>query len=550
VTPADAAYAWLRAAAAGAAAAGVRDVCICPGSRSAPLALAFARQPAFRTWMHLDERSAGFFALGLGKAGGAPAAVICTSGTAAANLAPAVVEAYHAGVPLLVLTADRPPEVRGWGAAQTIDQVRLYGHQVKWFVDAEVRRGGAEALARRAVAVAMAPFPGPVHVNVPLREPLLPGPAQARADPVDRRPAAVSAPVLEVPPLPDVERGLIVAGPLQDPEAAAPITELGTALGWPVAADPLSQVRCGPHHRDVILDSYDSYLRDPEVASSLAPEVVLRFGGPPTSKALGELTRRAGRVIVVDPGWRDPDLTAEVLPCDAAAAARALLRRRTPGDWLRRWQQADAAARRAAGTADLAEFAVFPHLAELLPAGSALVAGNSMPVRDMDGFLPGMAKPLRIFANRGANGVDGVLSTALGIAAHGGPAALVLGDVSFYHDMNGLLCARRYAPPLLVVLVHNDGGGIFSYLPQAALDPAEYEPLFGTPHGLDFQHAAALYGLPHRRVVTPAAFRAAVAEWLAEGGTRIVEVPSDRARSAAQHRAVWAAAAAAVRACS
>jgi 2-succinyl-5-enolpyruvyl-6-hydroxy-3-cyclohexene-1-carboxylate synthase len=536
----DAAHGWLRELAAEAATLGVRHVCICPGSRSTPVALAFARQSAFRVWMHLDERSAAYFALGLGKATRMPAAVICTSGTAAANLAPAVVEAFHAGVPLLLLTADRPPEVRGWGAAQTIDQVRLYGHQVKWF--AEAGPSGAAAMARRAVATALAPFPGPVHINIPLREPLLPSVEMAPAEVAEVRPAPRAAGSVQVPPLPDTDRGLIVCGPLEDPAAAAPIAELGTALGWPVAADPLSQVRCGPHHCDVILDSYDSYLRDPGIASSLAPEAVLRFGGPPTSKVLGELARRAPRTIVVDPGWRDPDLTAEVIACDPAGAARALRIRRPPTDWMARWQRADAAARGAVNLDRLTEYAIFPLLGELLPDGAALTAGNSMPVRDMDGFLPGMAKTLRAFANRGTNGIDGVVSTALGIAA-AGPTALVIGDISFYHDMNGLLAAKRYALPLLIVLVQNDGGGIFSYLPQASLPRGEYERLFGTPHGLDFSHAAALYDLPYRRAESIRAFRATVSEWLSERGPQIVEVPSDRDRSLEEHRAVWAAAA-------
>ena len=543
----DAQYAWLRAFAAEAAASGLRHVCICPGSRSTPVALAFARQPAFRVWMHLDERSAAYFALGLAKASRMAAALICSSGTAAANFAPAVIEAYNAGVPLLVLTADRPPEVRGWGCAQTIDQVHLYGSQVKWF--AEAGEYGPEAVARRAVATAVAPFPGPVHINIPLREPLLPSASAPPADAVAEATAMIPASAPDLAPLPDVERGLIVLGPLEDPAAARPITELAAALGWPVAADPLSQARCGPHHSDVILDSYDSYLRDPELASSLTPELVLRFGGPPTSKVLGEMVRRARRTILVDPAWRDPDLQADVIPAEAAAVARALFSKRAPGEWLSRWQRADLAARRAARSDRLTEYAVFPQLADLLPDGAALMAGNSMPVRDMDGFLPGMAKTLRIFANRGANGIDGVVSTALGVASATTPAALVIGDVSFYHDMNGLLAARRYRPHLLIVVVHNDGGGIFSYLPQASLDAQEYERLFGTPHGLDFSHAAAMYDLPHRRADSLRAFRAAVTEWLSEGGTHLVEVPSNRARNVDEHRAVWAAAQAAVGRC-
>ena len=552
MSQADAAYAYLRALAAGLAACGVRDVCVCPGSRSTPVALALASQPALHAWMHLDERSAAYFALGVAKGSHRPVAVVCTSGTAVANLLPATVEAYHAGVPLLLLTADRPPEVRGWGAAQTIDQVKLFSGHVKWFADPGVPGGaeGAASLARRAVAVATAPFAGPVHINLPLREPLVP--SVVDADPVVPSPAPLPHDAPELPPLPATERGIIIAGGMDAPAPA--ITELAAATGWPVLADPLSQLRCGPHHSSLVLDSYDACLRESGFASSMLPDIVVRFGAPPTSKALGEWARAARRQIVVDPGWRDPDLRAEVWPHDPNAVALALCAGARPvaGGYAARWQRADAAARGVIAPGDgdhLTEMGIFPCLAEALPDGSALLAGNSMPVRDMDSFLPGMEKTLRVLSNRGANGIDGVVSTALGVAAVAPPAALVVGDISFYHDMNGLLAAKRYAPDLLIVVVQNDGGGIFSYLSQASLSQDTFEPLFGTPHGLDFAHAAALYGLPHRRVETWQDFRGAVTAWRAGGGTHMVEVPSDRARSLAEHRSVWAAAAEAVRAC-
>ena len=547
----DAAHAYLRALAAALPACGVRHVCVCPGSRSTPVALALASQPALHAWMHLDERSAAYFALGVAKGSHRPVAVVCTSGTAVANLLPATVEAYHAGVPLLLLTADRPPEVRGWGAAQTIDQVKLFSGHVKWFADPGVPGGaaGAGALARRAVAIATAPFPGPVHINLPLREPLVP--SALGADPVEQRPAPVSSPSIHLPPLPATDRGVIIGGGMDEPAPA--IVELAAATGWPLLADPLSQLRCGPHRSSLVLASYDACLREPGFAASMTADVAVRFGAPPTSKALGEWARGARRQIVVDPGWRDPDLGAEVWPHDPAAVATALCataRRGGGGAYAARWQRADAAARGVSPPGDdLTELGIFPQLAALLPEGAALLAGNSMPVRDMDSFLPGMDKTLRVLSNRGANGIDGVVSTALGVAAVAPPAALVVGDISFYHDMNGLLAAKRYAPDLLIVVVQNDGGGIFSYLPQASLSQDTFEALFGTPHGLDFAHAAALYGLPHRRAQTWPDFRGAVTAWRAGGGTHVVEVPSDRARSLDEHRGVWAAAAEAVRAC-
>lgn len=561
---------------------GVSNACICPGSRSTPLVLLLRKHPAIKVWTHLDERSAAFFALGIAKATREPVAVVSTSGTAAVNFAPAVVEAYYARVPLLVLTADRPPELRDVGAPQTIDQVRLYGPHVKWFVEMMLPEVSAEAIryartvACRAAATARFDAAGPVHINLPFREPLIPAAdalppgRDAAVPPADGRAPYVS--VEQAPRRPDpaglaplaaelraARRGLIVCGPQDDARFPEAVVRLAEDLGFPLLADPLSQVRCGPHHSPIVIDSYDAFLRDEETAQALAPEVVLRFGATPVSKPLMLYLQRHApcRQVLVDggEGWSDPGLTAsDVLHAHPRFLCEALLgglrssaRRRaadTPSDWAGRWQRtaqrARAALRRRLGQEpDPSEPGVFAELADLLPEGAALFAGNSMPVRDLDTFFAGGPRFVRFLTNRGASGIDGVISAALGASAvSAGPLVLVIGDLSFYHDMNGLLAARRHSLQATIVLLHNDGGGIFSFLPQAD-DPEHFEELFGAPHGLDFRPAAEMYGLSYHRVGCWEEFRAAVQQSLGSPGVALVEVRTDRRANARLHRELW-----------
>lgn len=569
--------------------AGLTHACVCPGSRSAPLAFALAANPAIRVWMHVDERSASFFALGLARALRAPVALLSSSGTAAANFLPAIVEARLARVPLVVLTADRPPELRDLGAPQTIDQLRLYGDHVKLFVEMptpELTDGllrFARLAAARAVATAASGPAGPVHLNFPYREPLVPAPdevapalpldavvAVGRADrePYSRvshgsrrlEPPAVARLAEE---LAAVSRGLIVCGPQDDPAFASSVTGLATALGFPLLADPLSQVRTGSHDLTLVVDNYDAFLRHTAICRALAPDLILRFGALPTSKPLQQFLQRYAerRQILIDgdAGWRDPLAIASalihaepsLLSRDVGAAlpaARDALRsRQWAHTWLRVAGSTRVALRRELGASEEPfEGRVFAELANLLPAGATLFAGNSMPVRDLDTFFPSGARAIRFMANRGANGIDGVVSSALGAAAGtDAPVVLVIGDLSFYHDLNGLLAAKRHNLRLTVVLLNNDGGGIFSFLPQAA-HRDQFEELFGTPTGLDFRHAAALYGATHTRATTWRAFREAVAAGIAGSGLAIVEVATGRDRNVDQHRAVWAAVAAAL----
>jgi 2-succinyl-5-enolpyruvyl-6-hydroxy-3-cyclohexene-1-carboxylate synthase len=558
---------------------GVRHACLCPGSRSTPVALCLARHEGIRAWVHLDERSAAYFALGLARAGLQPVAILCTSGTAAANFFPAVVEAWHARVPLVVLTADRPADVWGWGANQTIDQTRMYGSHAKWFVNLSPPQDDpglsryVRATTCRAAAEAVQAPAGPVHINIPFAEPLAPEEApesahrNAAAEEDVAAQRAAERPYLraaggrrrldamEIRSLAEslrgARRGLIVCGPQSDAAFPAAVGRLAGALGYPVLADPLSQVRCGAHERKMVVDSYDAFLRSEAICRALEPDVILRFGSVPTSAALVNFFTqhaRSRQILVDDGGWPDPTRAAcEMLCADPLAVAEDLAGvGGWEGDrkWVDRWRLASRVTRETIARAldsmeEWFEGKIFSELALLLPEKAALFAGNSMPVRDLDGFFPSLAKQIRFAGNRGASGIDGVLSTALGFsAAVSEPLVLVVGDLSFYHDLNGLYAVRKNGLSATIVLINNDGGGIFSFLPQAK-HPEHFEALFGTPHGLDFMPAASLYGLEIRRVSSWNEFRGAIRDSVGESGTRIVEVRSERERNAELHRQIW-----------
>ena len=550
---------------------GVSQFVICPGSRSTPMALAVARHPGARVWIHMDERSAGFFALGMAKRSGAPVALLCTSGTAAANFHPAVAEADLSRVPLIVLTADRPHELRDNGAPQTIDQLRLFGQATRWFSDLPLPEGSPELLryarsvAARAIAASLGPAAGPVQLNLPFREPLVPDAALLAelyaappTPPISARPALHTLPEAAVDGLAarleQAGRGLILCGPECPPGLAPAVARLAARLGFPILADPLSGVRCGGHDRSSVLSAYDAFLRDEGFAARYAPELVLRFGAMPTAKPVLQFLQRHPecRTVVVDggAGWREPtSLAAEHLPCDELWLCEALLARLEAGgphdpEWGRAWLAADAAAREAiqaalAGRETISEPGVFAKLAELLPAGATLFVGNSMPVRDCDTFFPSSGRPVTIMGNRGANGIDGLVSTALGAVAAGArPLVMALGDLSLYHDANGLLAAKLHGLSATIVLINNDGGGIFSFLPQAS-ERDQFERLFGTPHGLDFRPLAELYGARYTLAASWEAFRAALSAGIQGEGLHIVEVRTERAQNVADHRAIW-----------
>lgn len=552
---------------------GLRHAVASPGSRNAPLLLTLAEESRIATHSVLDERSAGFVALGIAKAGGRPVALTCTSGTAAANLLPAIVEAHEARVPLIVLTADRPPELRDVGAGQAIDQVKLYGGAVKWFVEVgshEPTRATAihhRALACRAYHTAAGGRPGAVHLNLPLREPLAPVPDEPGLDPdvwagrpdgrpwLVRREPSLAPDAATVHDLADriacSPRGAIVAGS-DAGDVAAPAARLAAAAGWPLLSEPTSGARCGTHDRSHVIAHYDASLRGDDFAAAHRPDLVLRLGDTPTSKPLRAWLAEAAQ-IVLDPHavWHEPTRTAEeTIGADPALTCRAVaeaLEGRSPARdaaWLASWLDADALVTPALAAApDPFEPKAYASVAEMLPDGATLFVSSSMPIRYVETFLASSPKRLRVLSNRGANGIDGVVSSAVGaaLAGAGAPCCLLIGELALLHDLGGLIAARDLDVRLTIVCANNGGGGIFEFLPVAEhARSADYERLIATPRPVDLAHVAALSGLPH--VVARTAEEAATAAM--EPG--LIEVPLDRTSAVERQREVLGRVAAAL----
>jgi 2-succinyl-5-enolpyruvyl-6-hydroxy-3-cyclohexene-1-carboxylate synthase len=550
------------------AAAGVEAACISPGSRSTPLTVAFDDHPDVTVFSHLDERSSAFFALGRGRRTGRPTAVVCTSGTAAANFHPAVLEASEGRVPLLVLTADRPPELLDSGANQTTDQAGLYGDAVRYERTLPEPEPAARKLrslrvsAARAVAETTGTPPGPVHLNVPFRKPLEPTevPGDVPESLATDAPLAVEGrdgPFVRTtrgriePPETDLrtlaeavdgaDRGLVVCGPADVPTPSREsLAEFVEATGFPVLADPLSGHRFGPHvDRLPICGGYDSYLNGAEGWPE--PDVVFRFGASPTSKTLRKYLRDVdARQVVVDPagGWREAEFTAtDLAVADPTALVEGLAERVTTGGRDGYRERFERAERRywdivgEACAAELFEGSVLYETARNLPDPATLFVSNSMPVRDLDRFGEPRTIDATVLGNRGVSGIDGVTSTALGAgSATDDPLVLVTGDLAYYHDMNGLLALGRCDLSATVVLVNNDGGGIFHKLPIESFDPPFTEQ-FRTPHGLDFEPTAALYDLSFDRVDGRDALVAAVEQSVDAPGTQVIEVTTDAGES-------------------
>jgi 2-succinyl-5-enolpyruvyl-6-hydroxy-3-cyclohexene-1-carboxylate synthase len=553
---------------------GLRELVLAPGSRSTPLAMACfdaERQGRLRLHVRIDERSASFAALGLAKVSRRPVAVLCTSGTAAANFHPAVIEAGESGIPLLVLTADRPPELRRTGANQTIDQIKLYGSAVRWFSEVGLpeQRPGAVAYWRSLACQAWAyaagsagGFAGPVHLNLAFREPLTPelpggGGQQDWPEPLDGRPGGRPwTRVQQRPTAPAelelawTERGVVLCGD-GDYDAAA-LVELAERARWPVLAEPSSGARRGPN----ALPAYQYLLATPEFTAAHRPDVLISAGRPGLSRAqMAFLGVSAARHVVIGQGpgqWADPqrtatDVTTRIRLDGTPAGAGGVPSR--PAAWLDGWRRADDAARRATDAVlDRDESLTEPRLARDLvtglPEGALLWTGSSMPVRDID--LHGVPRAdLRILASRGASGIDGTVSAAIGAAlAYGGPAFALIGDLAFLHDAPGLaLGPGEPRPDLCLLVVNNDGGGIFSTLEQAAFS-GSFERLFGTPHRVGLHHLAAAFGLPYQRLDQPEDLGKA----LPGTGLRVIEAQTDRAAGAALRVRLRDVAAEAVRA--
>lgn len=512
---------------------GLRHACLTPGSRNTPLSLAFAEHPDVTDWIHHDERSSSFFALGLAKATRRPVAVVTTSGTAAAELSPAAVEARYGTVPLLLITADRPPEHRGIGAPQTIDQVGMFGKMVRRSADAMLTELGSGEITELAVTTwngAVRRPGGPVHLNLGFREPFVP--TDLTVPEIDMLADAPTRRTLDADSLRAAaamlsgKRTLIAAGPFDEPGFVDAVTRLADETGWPILADPLSQLRAGPHDRSHVVSTGDALFHRGRIPG--LPEAVLRFGAPPTSRAFTtwlEDHPHVPQVVVDEVDGRDPSQTARLMvAADPVGFAEALSVEPAAIGWTEAWTDADRNARRAlAGMPFPSEPAVVQTLAERLPAHSNLYVASSMPIRDVDLFFPCVDRPVRMLANRGANGIDGLVSSGLGASATGTATFVLAGDLSALHDLGALAAAARLRLPVTIVVVNNDGGGIFSFLPQSKL-PRHFERVFSTPHGLSFVPVAQALGLPAVGVDRHDQFVSA----LDEPGPLLIEVTTDR----------------------
>ena len=531
---------------------GVRHAVIAPGSRSTPLALALVSRTEIESHVFHDERTASFVALGVGLTSGTPAVVLCSSGTAATHFHAAVVEAHQSNVPMIVCTADRPPELRDVAAPQTIDQTNLYGSAVRWFHDpgvpAEEAAGSWRSLAARAFESSTGPRPGPVHLNLPFREPLtgvvgpLPAPLPVRGV---RHPVDHDDSVGELSRLLSGRRGVVVAGRdiRRTGSARSSVLDLAAALGWPVLGDPRSGGRCTVARADPIL-------RSTKFADSHLPEVVLRIGEMPASKVLSQWVVRSGAEIVqiqptampVEPEHRNGRMwvgdaericvrvAAEVAPC--------------PAEWLEDWTTAQDAAEAAMerSLATWSEPSCARTVTVALSGADVLVVSSSMPIRDVEWF--GHRTDATVLSNRGANGIDGVVATGVGAALASGRRTVVhIGDVALVHDSSSFVGLGARGLDIAIVVTNNDGGSIFSFLPQAGVVPhADFEKIYGTPHGTDFSHLAAAHGIAHVAVADADELRSA----LGRKGPILIEARFDRGANVAAHEAINSAVVAAV----
>ena len=640
VSSADPVYDAVAAFAAGLVEHGVTDVVISPGSRSTALALTLHAQPMLRTWIQLDERSAGFFALGQARRTGRPSVLVCTSGTAAANYLPAIIEAHHAGVPMIVCTADRPPELRDWGSHQTIDQVKIYGATTRWAADLAVAGDWTPTqghlIAHRAAASATGINPGPVHLNWPLREPLepvgavpvvetsgaappkledgspdspilgapvSPGGSSALGDGVLGAPAtpgkgnapgrSTDSPILGVAVTPgrstdspnlgapatpgdstapggadslaalkSYERGVIIVGPdaaaglEAQNEVVAAVMELSAETAWPVIGEPIAGTRrARGDSAGTVIANADHLLRRADVGEELRPDVVIRLGGTPTTKPvrLWLEAQRPTHVVLIDPAnrWNDPSfvVTRHLAADPVAVLTEAAGAVRQGSAWCERWKELDLIADRVITDkirrGPLLSALVTSVLADVLPDHSLVMASNSMPVRELDSFVPTDGPRIDFVGNRGASGIDGVTSTALGLASqHDGPVVLYIGDIALLHDLGALFGVARSGLHLTVVCVDNNGGGIFSSLPIASRgDEVDFVTLFRTPHGLNLAGFDGVGGVRISEVTSAVEFAEALRSACESEtpGVDLLLIEVDPDIDLAQHQAITSA---------
>jgi len=539
--------------------AGVVDVVISPGSRSTPLAYAFSQTTAFNKYMQIDERSAGFLAVGIAKAKQSPVILLCTSGTAAANYFPAIVEANYARIPLIILTADRPHELREVGAPQAIDQIQLYGKHVKWSVDFPLADGHVETLpfverhTGRAIAMAKAAPMGPTHINVPFREPLLldfdyqVNPSTYQQTNIGEVVASQSAIKIVEETIAKSTKGILIVGELSGAVSRNDFWAFAKSIQWPVLADSLSQLRtavpddCG----HLLIDQYDALLKSANFKKAVHPDAVIRFGTQPVSKPLSLYLKaiRPDTYLAVDenPLFRDSlgVVTQHIhsVPHVFWNGMKNVQQHETLNTWIKANDMATKHIETYINTQH-DEGAFAGELFQWLPDGSDLIASSSMPIRDVDTFFNKTTKDIGIYANRGTNGIDGVVSTAFGIQqARKRPATLLIGDISFLHDVNGLLASRFHETDLTIVVMNNDGGGIFSYLPQSS-EETYFETLFGTPTGLTFDSIAKMYDAEYFHVDSKESFQNVLLT-PKRTNLRLIEVKTNRQENVISHRQLW-----------
>ena len=523
------------------------------------MAIALASNSKIALHVFHDERSASFAALGIGLQSGIPAVLLCTSGTAAAQFFAAVIEANHAHVPLLVCTADRPPELQGVGAPQTINQTHLYGTFVRKFIDAgladDAKASKWRSIARDAFSATVGVNRGPCHVNFPFREPLV-GVAEALPAADEHSPVRVSADVATASERKKLslalraERGLIIAGNGIDQQRF--ILELAAKLKWPVVADPRSNCRVAPEssHGATVVSCADVMLRHQPTAELLKPSVVIRIGDPPVSKVVNQWLAQCGAehiAVTQQPSLIDPD---KVVTTHIVGSINELFMEMSRGadtrsetEWISKWKQCEGSARTALDATfskqeQLTEPLCAVTVSEAVADGSSVVVSSSMPVRDLEWFAPAR-DGVRVFSNRGVNGIDGVVSTAVGVALSSRtPTALLIGDIALLHDSNGLLNLIRRDVRLKIIVVDNEGGGIFSFLPQAqAMEGAQFEQLFGTPHSVDFEALAKTHGIAFTWVATAEELR----RELGNTATSMIGVRTDRNKNVDDHNVLYAA---------
>lgn len=539
---------------------GVRQAVVSPGSRSTPILWALAHCEEIETIPLLDERGAAFFALGLARQTGRPVVLACTSGTAAANYLPAIVEAHESGVPLLVLTADRPPELRACAAGQAIDQVKMYGSYVKSFIELPVPEATAASLRQlretlaHALRRTMLPGRGPVHINCPLREPLAPQPGKKLS--LDFDPDALLegiAPQNYAPSMPDtgnlalpasVRRGLIIAGTVMtddDGKARASLWKLAARTGWPVLCEALGPWRAGEVPNDVTrVSAYDNILANAARRTALAPDLILQIGPLPTSKNLRAFLSALDRpTIVATTGEENINplhTRAQTIPIAPEHIDRLPLPTASDKEYARAWAAEETSARTRINAAldtspTLFEGSIARAIFRTLPAGTCLTIANSMSVRDAESFAENGHAAFRVHFSRGANGIDGTIASALGMT-HGGKGVLLTGDLAFLYDSSSLMAAKQFKGHLTIVVVDNSGGGIFEKLPVASIPDPVFEKYFATPQTADITHLAAAYGATFEEVGTTEELSAHLAA-LPETGIRILRMKTDRKRDAA-----------------